>query len=109
MEWTVVTALVVIVGLFFAVGKPIWGVLKELQTLRVQTDYQEKTIDNDTETVKELVKLSQSHENRLANVEDDYAEVRAQTSELLKVTQSHESRITGLEHDINHIKQEQEK
>nr|DAL74395.1 MAG TPA: hypothetical protein [Caudoviricetes sp.] len=33
MEWTVVTVLV---------GKPIWGVLKELQTLRVQTDYQDK-------------------------------------------------------------------
>ena len=97
MEWTVVTALVVIVGLFFAVGKPIWGVLKELQTLRCETDHQGKEIDRDIESIKELVKLSQSHENRLADVEDDYAEIRAQTSELLKVTLSHESRITSLE------------
>lgn len=97
MEWTVVTALVVIVGLFFAVGKPIWGVLKELQTLRCETDNQEKEIDRDIESIKELVKLSQSHENRLADVEKDYAEIRAQTSELLKVTLSHESRITSLE------------
>lgn len=97
MEWTVVTALVVIVGLFFAVGKPIWGVLKELQTLRCETDHQEKEIDRDIESIKELVKLSQSHENRLADVEEDYAEIRAQTSELLKVTLSHESRITSLE------------
>lgn len=97
MEWTVVTALVVIVGLFFAVGKPIWGVLKELQTLRCETDHQEKEIDSDIESIKELVKLSQSHENRLADVEEDYAEIRAQTSELLKVTLSHESRITSLE------------
>lgn len=97
MEWTVVTALVVIVGLFFTVGKPIWGVLKELQTLRIKTDHQEKEIDRDIESIKELVKLSQSHENRLADVEEDYAEIRAQTSELLKVTLSHESRITSLE------------
>lgn len=97
MEWTVVTALVVLVGLFFAVGKPIWSILKELQTLRIETDHQEKEIDRDIDSIKELVKLSQSHENRIANVEDDYAEVRAQTSELLRVTQSHEARITGLE------------
>lgn len=97
MEWTVVTTLVVIVGLFFTVGKPIWGVLKELQTLRVQTDYQEKEINTDVETVKELVKLSQSHENRLPNQENDMAEIRAQTSELLKVTLSHEGRISSLE------------
>lgn len=97
MEWTVVTSLVVIVGLFFTVSKPIWGVLKELQTLRVQNDYQEKAINVDAETVKELVKLSQSHESRLANQENDMAEIRAQTSELLKVTLSHEGRISNLE------------
>lgn len=97
MEWTVVTALVVIVGLFFTVGKPIWGVLKELQTLRVQTDYQEKEIDKDLESLKELSKIAQAHEMRLANQEDNFAEVRAQTSELLKVTLSHEERISHLE------------
>ena len=97
MEWTVVTSLVVIVGLFFTVGKPIWGLLRELQTLRVQNDYQEKIINTDAETVKELVKLSQSHENRLANQENVTEEIRAQTSELLKVTLSHEGRISNLE------------
>lgn len=97
MEWTVVTSLVVIVGLFFTVSKPIWGALKELQTLKVQNDYQEKERNTYTETVKELVKLSQSHENRLANQENDMAEIRAQTSELLKITLSHEGRISNLE------------
>lgn len=97
MEWTVVTSLVVIVGLFFTVSKPIWSVLKELHTLRAQNDYQEKAINADAETVKELVKLSQSHENRLANQENITAEIRAQTSELLKVTLSHEGRISNLE------------
>lgn len=97
MEWTVVTSLVVIVGLFFTVSKPIWSALKELQTLRVQNDYQDKVMNADAETVKELVKLSQSHENRLANQENNMAEIRAQTSELLKVALSHEGRISNLE------------
>lgn len=97
MEWTVVTVIVVLVGLFFTVGKPVWSILKELQTLRCETDYQEKEINKDSENIKELVKLSQSHENRITSMEENYAEVRAQTSELLKVTQSHEARITGLE------------
>lgn len=96
-EWSVVTVIVVLVGLFFTVGKPIWGVLKELQALSIETKRQEKEIDRDIESIKELVKLSQSHENRLANVEDNYAEIRAQTTELLKVTLSHEARIAGLE------------
>lgn len=97
MEWTVVTVIVVLVGLFFTVGKPIMSAYKEMNALRFETDRQGKEIDRDIESIKELVKLSQSHENRLANVEDNYAEVRAQTSELLRVTQSHEARITGLE------------
>lgn len=99
MEWTVVTALVVLVGLFFTVGKPIINVVKELQALRFETDRQEKEIDRDIDSIKELTKIAQSHENRLANQENDMAEVRAQTSELLRVTLSHEQRIVHLEED----------
>ena len=104
MEWTVVTALVVIVGLFFTVGKPILNLVTQLQGLRYDTNRQEKEIDRNIESIKELVKLSQSHEQRLLNTENrlledevDMREVRAQTSELLKITQSHEARITDLE------------
>lgn len=97
MEWTVVTSLVVLVGLFFTVSKPIWSILKELQTLIVELEYQKKEMSTEAETVKELVKLSQSHENRLTKQENDMAEIRAQTSELLKITLFHERRITDLE------------
>lgn len=97
MEWTVVTALVVLIGLFFTVGKPIMFAYKEMNNLRFETDRQAKEIDRDIESIKDLVKLSQSHENRIANTENNYAEIRAQTTELLRVTQSHEARITGLE------------
>lgn len=96
-EWAVVGVLVVLIGLFFTVGKPILSVVKELQQLRFETDHQEKEINRDIESIKELVKLSQSHENRINNLEDNYAEVRAQTSELLRISQGHEQRITHLE------------
>lgn len=97
-EWAVVGVIVVLVGLFLTIGKPILSVVEELQALRFETDHQEKEINRDIESIKELVKLSQSHENRLNNFEEDYSEVRAQTSELLRVTLSHEQRITNLEH-----------
>lgn len=98
-EWAVVGVIVVLVGLFFTIGKPILSVVKELQALRFETDRQEKEIDRDIDSIKELTKIAQAHESRLANQEIDMAEVRAQTSELLKVTLSHEQRIVYLEEE----------
>lgn len=104
MEWTVVTVIVVLVGLFFTVGKPIMEYAKEMYNLRFETDSQEKEIDRNIESIKQLVTLSQSHENRLANQETGMSEIRAQTTELLKISQAHEGRITHLEHDVDDIK-----
>lgn len=98
MEWTVVGVIVVLVGLFFTVGKPIMGLVSKLERNTYDTDRQEKEIDRNIESIKELARVAQAHENRLSNMEDNYGEVRAQTSELLKVTLSHEARITTLEH-----------
>lgn len=104
MEWTVVTALVVLIGLFFTVGKPILNVVKELQGLRYDTDRQEKEINRDIDSIKELAKISQSHENRLTNQERDNAQITQSIAELLKVSQSHETRIHDLEQDVSTIK-----
>lgn len=104
MEWTVVTALVVLIGLFFTVGKPIMSYAKEMHNLRFETDRQEKEIDRNIDTIKELVKLSQSHENRLTDHEKEMSEIRAQTTELLRISQLHEGRIIHLEHDMDDIK-----
>lgn len=111
MEWTVVGVIVVLVGLFFTVGKPIMGVVRELQTLRCDTDRQEKEIDRDIDSIKELVKLSQIHENRITNQEDKMVEARSSLSEvnsaiteLLRVSQTHEARIHNLEDDVSEIK-----
>lgn len=97
MEWTVVVVITALVGLFLTVGKPIMNLVSKLDRNIYDTERQEKEINRDIESIKELTKIAQAHENRLANIEDNYGEVRAQTSELLKVTLSHEARITTLE------------
>lgn len=104
MEWTVVTALVVLVGLFMTVGKPIMNVVKELQALRFETDHQEKEIDGDIESIKELTKLSQSHEVRISNQESETDKLAASIAELVALNQNHEGRIVVLEHDVNKSK-----
>lgn len=80
------------------------SLVSEFQAVQIETGRQEKEIDRNIESIKELVKLSQSHEQRLTEQqkrlgedEIDMKEVRAQTSELLRITQSHEARITHLE------------
>lgn len=105
MEWTVVTVLVVLVGLFFTIGKPVLGIIKELQALRIETNRQEKEISRETDTIKELVKISQSHENRLCNTENGLIGTNESIAELLKVSQSHEIRIHDLEQNIGELKE----
>lgn len=107
-EWTVVGVIVVLVGLFFTVGKPIIGLVRELQSLRFETDKQQKEIDRDIEGLKELTKIAQAHENRITNQEQEGRNLRTEIGELLKVSQSHEMRIHDLEHDVKDLKQETE-
>lgn len=104
MEWTVVTALVVIVGLFMTVGKPIMNVVKELQALRFETDHQEKEIDRDIESIKELTKIAQAHESRITSAESETDKLAASIAELVALNQNHEGRIVVLEHDVNKSK-----
>lgn len=62
MEWTVVGVIVVLVGLFFTVGKPILNLVTELQALKIETNRQEKEINRDIESIKELTKIATAHE-----------------------------------------------
>lgn len=104
MEWTVVTALVVIVSLFFTVGKPILSLVSQLQELRFEADRQEKEINRDIESIKELTKLSQSHETRIAGNKSETDKLAASIAELVKLNHDHEGRIVVLEHDVTDIK-----
>ena len=98
-EWTVVTVIIALIGLFFTVGKPILGLVKEIQGLRYDTDRQEHEIDRDIKSIKELSKIAQAHETRIVNQEDKMCEVTAEITKLLEVSQSHEMRIHDLEQD----------
>lgn len=104
MEWTVVTALVVLVGLFFTIGKPIIGLIKELQAVQIETGRQEKEIDRNIESIKGLVQISQSHENRIAKTESETDKLAASIAELVKLNANHEGRIVILEKDVDVIK-----
>lgn len=97
MEWTVVTVITALVGLFFTVGKPITKLVTEVKALRIDTTYQQKELDQEDKILKELVKIVANHETDLQKQEVDMSELRAQTAEMLKITMSHESRITRLE------------
>lgn len=44
MEWTVVSAMVVLVGLFFTIGKPILNACKEMVELRKDTTINARAI-----------------------------------------------------------------
>lgn len=86
MEWTVVTAIVVLVGLFLSVGKPILGVVKELQELRFETNQQRKEIDRDIDSIKELSRIAQSHEERLKNQERETDKLAKSMNELVEIS-----------------------
>lgn len=103
-EWTVVGVLVVLIGLFLTVGKPILNLVTQLQGLRYDTDRQEKEIDRDIESIKELVKVSQSHEIRITNQESETDKLAASIAELVKLNADHEGRIVVLEKDVDVIK-----
>lgn len=103
-EWTVVGVLVVLIGLFFTVGKPIIGLVKELQAVQIETKRQEREIDRDIESIKELVKLSQSHETRITTQESETDKLAASIAELVALNGNHEGRIVVLEKDVDDIK-----
>lgn len=77
MEWTVVSALVVLVGLFLTIGKPILNACKEMVELRKDTTINARAIQHNSDDIKELLKVSQSHEIRIHDLEQDVGEIKS--------------------------------
>ena len=96
MEWTVVGVIVVLVGLFFTVGKPILGLVTELQKLRYETDRQEKEINRDIESIKELTKIAQAHQARIESTERETDKLAKSIAELVTVSAKHDAEIHEL-------------
>lgn len=65
MEWTVITVLIAIVGLFLTVGKPILNFCTEMKALRMEVNFDENRLQKITDDIEELSKITQSHEIRI--------------------------------------------
>lgn len=88
MEWTVVTALVVLVGLFFTVGKPILALNRNIVELNLTMKQQATDIKRNAEEIKDQKKHAQESHKRLW-------EHNSEQDDQLK---DHELRIGALEH-----------
>lgn len=90
MEWTVVTALGVVVSLFLAVGAPIIKLNSNIVKLNVNLDAQSKRTDKQEHDLEEQKKAAhESHKHLwLHNNEQD------------KRIDDHEHRITALEREV---------
>lgn len=107
MEWTVVTVIVVLVGLFFTVGKPILNNQKEMNQLRFETDQQGSEINDNLQSLKELSKIAQSHENRLQLAENAIEKLTLSISEWTESRHNYDERIHNLERDIKSLRKKE--
>ena len=81
-EWTVVTVLIAIIGLFFTVGKPVIKLNTSIVTLNARLERME------TESEKECTRNEESHKD-----------MRKEIAENEHAINDHERRIGILEHD----------
>ena len=87
MEWTVVTALVVIIGLFLTVGKPIISLNSNIVKLNMSIDaLREKTRENAEEIKEQKEHAHEAHQRLWSHNEEQD-----------KKLANHESRIPSLE------------
>lgn len=71
MEWTVITVLIAIAGLFLTVGKPILIFCTEMKALRMEVNFDENRLQKITDDIEELSKITQSHEIRIHDLENN--------------------------------------
>ena len=70
MEWKVIEVLVVIIGLFFSVGRPIIQHTKQTQKMLDQLGNHNTAIKDNAEMIDEHDKKLQDHELRLHDLEN---------------------------------------
>lgn len=71
MEWKVIEVLVVIIGLFFSVGRPIIQHTKQTQNILNELSNHKTSIEDNAEVIDEHEKKLQNHEMRLHDLEQD--------------------------------------
>ena len=96
MEWTVVLALVTLIGLFFTVGKPILNLVTKLEKNTYDTAAQQKEIDRNIDSIKDLVKIAQAHNDRINNQESEVDKLTKNVAELVAISTKHDREIQEL-------------
>ena len=87
-EWTVVTVLAALVGLFFTVGKPVINLNKTMTTLNIN-------VEHNSQEVKELKDdLKQQRES----AHESHTKLWEHNSKQDEKIQDHETRLGILEH-----------
>lgn len=70
MEWKVIEVLVVVIGLFFSIGRPIIQHTQQTQKMLDQLSTHNTAINNNSELLDEHDKKLQNHEMRLHDLEN---------------------------------------
>lgn len=78
MEWIVVVTLVTLVGLFFTVGKPILSLCSTLKVMQSQLDQEKVDMGDTKEQIRDLVKVSVTHEMRIHDLEQGVGHLKEQ-------------------------------
>lgn len=68
---TVIACIVTLAGLFFTIGKPILSMCTRVEKMQMQTDRNAQEIDRNINDIKGLLQISQSHEVRIHDLEQD--------------------------------------
>lgn len=71
MEWTIVLTLSTLIGLFFTVGKPIFSLCSTLKVMQSQLNQEKEDMTETQMQIKDLVKISATHEMRIHDLEQD--------------------------------------
>lgn len=76
MEWTVVGVIVVLVGLFFSIGKPILSMCNRMEKLDMASQQEKVDMTETKSQLKELVQIAQNHEIRIHDLEQDVDSIK---------------------------------
>ena len=87
-EWTVITVLIALVGLFFTVGAPIISLNKNIATLNAEMKRSNARLD----------KHDQAFKDQSANARESHQKLWDKNQEQDKILNDHETRIQVLEH-----------
>ena len=71
MEWKIVETLIVIIGLFFTIGRPILQHTQQTQKMLDQLTNHQKNLDTHSSTIDTHEKKLQDHELRLHDLEQE--------------------------------------